>query len=214
VERFETVRPDVTIELSGRLRERIGAEARAAEMGIAEGMSAEDMVMERGAGAPGAAAQVGTIDLLVELDDRLPSGRAAGKLERYDHLLAGWSVHTTRYGHRLGAPPVVVFVCRDRTRARECARKADAVLTACRAYAGEYPADWEYPGREGILFVAERDAHEGRLRSYGVPRLPPDVRVSTARGDPRAREPVAEPRDLLRAPAHEEALPGGDMHRP
>jgi hypothetical protein len=105
-------------------------------------------------------------------------------------------------------------VCRDRTRARECARKADAVLTACRAYAGEYPADWEYPGREGILFVAERDAHEGRLRSYGVPRLPPDVRVSTARGDPRAREPVAEPRDLLRAPAHEEALPGGDMHRP
>jgi hypothetical protein len=30
-----------------------------------------------------------------------------------------------------------VFVCRDRTRARECARVADAVLTACRAYAGE-----------------------------------------------------------------------------
>ncbi|MFI4992077.1 MAG: replication-relaxation family protein [Solirubrobacterales bacterium] len=214
VERFETVRPDVSIELSGRLRERIGAEARAAEMGIAEGMSAEDMVTEGGAGAPGAAAQVGTIDLLVELDDRLPSGRAAGKLERYDHLLAGWSVYTKRYGHRLGAPPLVVFVCRDRTRARECARKADAVLTACRAYAGEYPADWEYPGREGILFVAERDAHEGRLRSYGVPRLPPDVRVSTARGDPRAREPIAEPRDLLRTPAHEEALPGGDMHRP
>ena len=67
---------------------------------------------------------------------------------------------------------------------------------------------------QGETEQAERDAHEGRLRSYGVPRLPPDVRVSTARGDPRAREPVAEPRDLLRAPAHEEALPGGDMHRP
>jgi Replication-relaxation len=156
VERFETVRPDVTIELP-------------------------------------------TIDLLVELDDRVPTGRAAGKLERYDHLLAGWSVHTTRYGRRLGMPPSVVFVCRDRARARECARSADALLTACRAYAGEYPSDWEYQGREGILFVAERDAHEGLLRGYGVPRLPPDVRVSAAHGDPRARESTAEPRDLLAA---------------
>jgi hypothetical protein len=158
-ERFETVRPDVTIEL------------------------------------PGPAG--GAIDLLVELDDRLPAGRAAAKLERYDHLLAGWSVHTTRYGRRLGTPPSVVFVCRDRARARECARRADAVLTACRAYAGEYPADWEYQGREGILFVAERDAHVGLLRGYGVPRLPPEVRVSIADGDPRARESLAEPRELL-----------------
>jgi Replication-relaxation len=156
VERFETVRPDVTIELP-------------------------------------------SIDLLVELDDRMPTGQAAGKLERYDHLLAGWSVHTNRYGRRLGAPPSIVFVCRDRARARECARRADAVLTACRAYAGEYPADWEYPGREGILFVAERDTHEGLLRGYGVPRLPPEVRVSVAHGDPRAREAVAEPRDLFTA---------------
>jgi hypothetical protein len=163
VERFETVRPDVTIELPGR------------------------------AG--------GAIDLLVELDDRLPTGRAVGKLERYDHLLAGWSVQTTRYGRRLGAPPSVVFVCRDRSRARECARKADTLLTACRAYAGEYPADWEYPGRGGILFVAERDAHEGLLRGYGVPRLPPEVRVSIAEGDPRARETVAEPRELIASPS-------------
>jgi hypothetical protein len=167
VERFETVRPDVTIELPGRVGERVGGWA----------------------GTP--------MDLLVELDDRLPTGRAAGKLERYDHLLAGWSVHTTRYGRRLGAPPSVVFVCRDRARARECARRADAVLTACRAYAGEYPADWEYPGRAGVMFVAERDAHEGLLRGYGVPRLPPDVRVSVAGGDPRAREAVAEVRELV-----------------
>jgi hypothetical protein len=178
VERFETVRPDVTIELSGQLRERVGAKVNAAQGAIA-------------------ASRGGTVDLLVELNDRLPAGRAAGKLERYDHLLAGWSMHTTRYGRRLGIPPFVVFVCRDRARARDCARKADAVLTACRAYAGEYPADWEYPGREGILFVAERDAHEGLLRGYGVPRLPPEVRMSAARGDPRARESALEPRDLL-----------------
>ena len=34
-------------------------------------------------------------DLIVELDDRLPRGRGAGKLERYDHFLTGWSAHTT-----------------------------------------------------------------------------------------------------------------------
>jgi hypothetical protein len=190
VERFETVRPDVSIELPGALRERIAAQARTAELGIAEGMDAQDMVSE-------AAAGVSTVDLLVEFDDRLPTGRSAAKLERYDHLVAGWAVHTTRYGRRLGVPPMVVFVCRDRARARECARRADAVLTACRAYAGEYPIDWEYSGREGIIFVAERDAHEGLLRGYGVPRLPPDVRCGAAHGDPRARESVAEPRGLL-----------------
>jgi len=207
VERFETVRPDATIELPGHLRERIAAEVRAAEMGVAEGMSGEDMVTERGVGVPVAAAQVGAIDLLVELDDRLPAARAAAKLERYDHLVTGWAVHTNRYGRRLGVPPLVVFVCRDRARARECARRADAVLTACRAYAGEYPVDWEYPGRERILFVAERDAHEGFLRGYGVSRLPPDVRSSAAHCDPRAREPVLEPRDLLEVTSGREAVP-------
>jgi Replication-relaxation len=178
VERFETVRPDATIELPGHSREHAGFQAC---VSTPRG--------ERPAGC--------TIDLLVELDDRLPTGAAAGKLERYDHLLAGWSVHTKRYGDaRRGALPLVVFVCRDRSRARECARRADAVLTACRAYAGEYPADWEYPGRGGVVFVAERDVYERCLRGYGVPRLPPEVRVSVAHGDPRARESAAEPREL------------------
>ena len=55
------------------------------------------------------------------------------------------------------------------------------MLRACRAYAGEYPFDWEYPGRERILFASERDMHEGLLHAYGVPRL-------AARG-PRDRGP-------------------------
>ncbi len=178
VQHFETVRPDVTIELTARSsRERVGFEGEAAASWA-----------ERSKGC--------TIDLLVELDDRLPTGRAAAKLERYDHLLAGWWSRTKRYVPQRGVLPRVVFVCRDRPRARECARRADAVLTACRAYAGEYPADWEYPGRDGVVFVAERDVHEGSLCGYGVPRLPPEVRVSIAHGDPRAREPVAEAREL------------------
>jgi Replication-relaxation len=137
------------------------------------------------------------IDLLIELDDRLPVGHAGAKLERYDHFLAGWSVHSRRYG-RGDAMPLVVFVCRDRGRARECARAADAVLCACRAYAGEYPFDWQYPGREQIRFVAERDVHEGLLCAYGVPRLPPEVRIAAAHGDPRAGEATIETPALTR----------------
>ena len=163
VERFETVRPDATVELTAE---------------------------------PSLTHPTPAIEVLVELDDRMPVGRAAGKLERYDHFLAGWSVHTARYGRRMEATPLVVFVCRDRARARECARRADGLLRACRAYAGEYPFDWEYPGRERILFASERDVHEGLLCAYGVSRLPPEVRVTVAHGDPRAGEANVEPRAI------------------
>jgi hypothetical protein len=146
---------------------------------------------------PDAIVEAPATDLIIEFDDRLSSAPVARKLERYDHFLAGWSAHTRRYGRRMDAVAVVVFVCRDRARARACARGADSVLCACRAYAGEYSFDWEYPGRERVVFVAERDAHEGILRGYGVPRLPPAVRIASAHGDPRAGETAIEPRELL-----------------
>jgi hypothetical protein len=175
VEHFETVRPNAIVELPGRWQrppgDAVGADA----------------------------ARPPTVDVLVELDDRLAAGAAASKLERYDHFLTGWAVHTRRYGRRREALPLLVFVCRDRTRARECARRADTVLTASRAYAGEYPFDWDYPARESIMFVSERDMHEGVSCAYGVPRLPPEVRVSAAQGDVRAGEAVAERSDLLGA---------------
>lgn len=166
VERFETVRPDATIEVP--LPGNDGDQRRAPRT-----------------------------DVLVEFDDRLPIGTKAAKLARYDHLLTGWAMQLSRYGKHLGREPLVVFVCRDRSRARECARRADSVLIACRAYAGEYPSDWQYTGRERIVFAAERDMHEGLLCAYGLPRLPPDVRVSAADDDPAARavEPIL--RDLL-----------------
>ncbi len=140
--------------------------------------------------------------LLIERDDRLPAGAAAAKLERYDHLLAGWAVCVPRFARggagRVGSSPTVVFVCRDRPRAREGARRADHVLRACRAYAGEHPREWEYPGRAGIVFVSERDVHEGLLLAYGVPRLPPGVRGAVAYGgDLRAREAAVVARQLL-----------------
>jgi Replication-relaxation len=135
-------------------------------------------------------------DLLVELDDRLPEGTGAMKLERYDHFLAGWSTQLQRYARPGAELPFVVFVCRDRERARECTRCADRVLTACRAYAGEYPSEWEYTGRERVVFVSERDVHEGLFCAWGVPRLPPGVRVAAAGGDPNRRDPRVELREL------------------
>jgi Replication-relaxation len=137
------------------------------------------------------------VNLLVELDDRLPSGVAAAKLERYDHLLSGWSVCASRSMRRVAAQPSVVFLCRDRPRARECARRADHVLSACRAYAGEHPHDWEYPGRAAIVFAAERDIHEGLTLAYGVHPLPPDVRAGAAPHDRSVREPLPIARELL-----------------
>jgi hypothetical protein len=136
-------------------------------------------------------------DVMIEYDDQLAVGRGVAKLQRYEHFLSGWSVHTPRYGLRAQALALVVFVCRDRARARECARRADLVLRACRAYPGEYPMDWEYPARDQILFVAERDVHEGLLRAYGVPRLPAHVRIGAAHGDPRAGEASVEARGLF-----------------
>ena len=107
------------------------------------------------------------------------------KLERYDHFLAGWSAHIPRYATGTGA--LVVFLCRDRPRAREAARRADHVLCACRAYAGEYPHNWEYLGRS-VLFACERDVHEGCLLGWSAPALPPDVRASLSGGEPSAAE--------------------------
>ena len=122
-EHFETVRPDATVELP----------AGAPPMGHPPAGGS-------GAGGPHVEREgTETLDVMVELDDRLPIGRAAGKLVRYDHFLAGWSAHVGRYGRRREATPLVVFVCRDRARARECARASDSLLRACRAYAGEYP---------------------------------------------------------------------------
>lgn len=134
--------------------------------------------------------------LLVELDDRIPEGAGAAKLERYDHFLAGWSTEIEYYARPGAELPLVVFVCRDRARARECARRADRLLTACRAYAGEYPSDWEYPGRDRVMFASERDAHEGLLCAWGVPSLPPEVRVTAAGGAPLERDPLVESRRI------------------
>src|SRR3954469_4000395 len=84
-----------------------------------------------------------------------------------------------------GREPLVVFICRDQSNAKEFCRAADPVVTAALAYGGEYAAEWPHPARERMLFVAEGDAHERTVVGYALPSLPPDVRVEQTDGDPR-----------------------------
>jgi DNA-binding transcriptional ArsR family regulator len=178
VQRFETVRPDAAASVPispartrGTPGSRVGAESSS------------------------------SVELLIERDDRLPRGPGATKLERYDHLLAGWALSIPSLA-RPGILRLAIFVCRDRARARDCADAADAVLGACRAYAGEHPRDWEYPGRAATLFVAERDVHEGHLFAYGVDPLPPDVR-----GAAQAPSGASRGREATRAAARPLEIP-------
>lgn len=126
-------------------------------------------------------------DLFVELDRTFKPSKNIDKFERYDHMLSGWVLHKDRYAKYLPDPPIVIFICRDQSNAKEFCRAADPVVTAALAYGGEYAAEWPYPARERMFFVAERDAHSGRLVGYALPTLPPEVRVEQADGDAKAR---------------------------
>ena len=119
------------------------------------------------------------------MDHTFKPSKNISKFERYDHLITGWARHKDRYAKYLNTLPLVVFVCRDDDSAREFCRAADAVVTACHSYAGEYPSEWDYSGRERMFFVAERAIHERSLEAYALPLLPPEVRVAQADGDRR-----------------------------
>ncbi len=184
VERFETVRPDASIVVSAAA--------------LLAWRARQDCTPEPStAGSAGVGGSGLSMEVLIERDDRPALGAGAAKLERYDHMLAGWGRQVARLTKRADRPPLVVFVCRDRARARECARAADSVVVACQAYPGQYPVDWAYPGRARIFFAAERDVHAGLLAVYGLAALPPAVRMGRASGDPSAQ--AAEPR-LLQLP--------------
>jgi hypothetical protein len=116
-------------------------------------------------------------DLFVELDRTFRPAKNIDKFERYDHMISGWCGLKDRYTKHCTSPPLVVFVCRDQANAKEFCRAADPVVTAAHAYGGEYASEWAHPGRERMLFVAERDIHDGRLAGYALPAHPPDLRV-------------------------------------
>ena len=96
------------------------------------------------------------------------------KLRRYDALLtAWWRLHERYRGS--AKPPAVVFVCPDEDAVFGLMRAADCELTGRLSNPSEHPDHWPSPGRDHTLFVAERDVHDGSLRAWMLPRLPPDA---------------------------------------
>ena len=77
----------------------------------------------------------------------------------------------------LGLPPVVVFVCEDERQALAALRVADRVATTRVAEAGVPEAEWACPARRQLLWVCERDLHDGRLDAWALPLQPPVVRT-------------------------------------
>lgn len=123
-----------------------------------------------------------TFDLLLELDRADRSSYNKQKFIDYDALLTAWWTLHPRY-EKLGARPVVVFVCTSWEKARQYASVADEVVTGRVGYQGTSPKDWYFPGREHIFFTAEEDLYNGSLRARALPKLPPAVRSALGEGD-------------------------------
>jgi hypothetical protein len=123
-----------------------------------------------------------TFDLMIELDRTKRPTKNFDKFRRYDALITGWWRHVDRY-RELGEPPAAVFVCVDESHAFSFMRAADQEVSGRLARPGTPESSWPRPGRERMLFVAERDVHEGNLGAWKLPPAP-----TGGRGDLAARE--------------------------
>lgn len=111
-------------------------------------------------------------ELLVELDRTRRPVKNLDKLRRYDALLAGWWWLAERYRDAEEAP-AVVFVCTDEQQALSLMAAADREVTGAHLRPGDPPERWYFPLRERMLFVAERDVHDGDGRAWRLPTRPP-----------------------------------------
>jgi hypothetical protein len=110
-------------------------------------------------------------DLMVELDRTQRPTKNFDKFRRYDGLITGWWRRVERY-RKLGESPAAVFVCTDEDHVLAFARAADREVTGRLGRPGTAEQSWPYPGRERMLFVSERDVHEGSLRAWKLSAEP------------------------------------------
>lgn len=138
--------------------------------------------------------------LLIELDRTRRPTKNQSTLLRYDALLSAWWRAVTVL-RAFGEPPAVIFICQDDHDRDELMHLADGQVTGCLQNPGDPPERWRYPGRERMLFVAERDIHEGNVAAKMLTRQPttaahggPSSRASTChslRRNQSARDPTA-----------------------
>jgi hypothetical protein len=136
----------------------------------------------------------GRFDLFIELDRTRSPGKNFPKFRRYDALITAWSMAIPRY-EPPRRRPAVLFVCDNEEQAMAFLRAADAEVTGHLSILRTPEEAWEYPARARILFACERDAHQGALRCWRLPPLPPQARARLGLG----RDPEPEQIELTRA---------------
>jgi Replication-relaxation len=126
------------------------------------------------------------VELMVEVDRSRRASSNYEKFRRYDALLNGWAMALPRY-KALGEPPVVLFVVEDDEKALSFLKAADRNMTGRVGKWGVPEAAWPAYGRRRMFVVAERDVHQGTLRTQRLPEHPPALRkalTGTARLNP------------------------------
>ena len=103
----------------------------------------------------------------------------------YDAMFNGWGQMLNGYQQRL---PIVVFVCHEERSVLTHLVAADHEMTGWAAGLVGKLEDRIYVGRQRTWFVCERDIHQGSLRAWRLPDLPPTARK--ALGYPEKMRPV------------------------
>jgi hypothetical protein len=123
----------------------------------------------------GDTAEAPTRLLLIEYDRTRRLDKNFEKFKRYDAFLNWWWMHTHLAAR--GAAPFVLFVCQDEDQRDLFLSAADRELVGHRWHPDVEPEQYEYVGRQRILFAAEVDAHAGLLAARRLPAFPPGHRA-------------------------------------
>ena len=129
------------------------------------------------------AEQIVVTDLFVELDRTFKPAKNIDKFERYDHMISGWCTLKDRYAKHCTPLPWSSSSAATRPTPRSSAAPPIRSSPPAHAYGGEYASEWDYPGRERMVFVAERDVHDGALS--------PGTRCRRCRPRSASRRPTA-----------------------
>jgi protein involved in plasmid replication-relaxation len=142
----------------------------------------------------------------VECDRTGRPSKNSRKFAAYDAMFNGWGQMLSGYQQRL---PIVVFVCLDERSVLAHLVAADREMTGWVAGLVGKLEDRVYVGRQRTWFVCERDVHQGSLRAWRLPDLPPTARK--ALGYPEKMRPVIKelvPAERLRSNPMRRAAPG------
>jgi len=109
--------------------------------------------------------------LLVEFDRTARPSRLVDKLWRYDALITAWWKRAARLSDS-DEPPTAVFVSPDDQSVSALMETASRHLTGTLAQPGVSEDAWPSPGRDQIVFAAERHVHDGSLVAWRLPARP------------------------------------------